>query len=130
MPFLAEVVSLAAAGRTTFRGPLIVARCDFALRRRLLPTRLVQLVNFSVGERTAPDVNLVHRPGRKVHVPPLKKRARPTVNGPSDSGFRHCVALLAALAPVGRLLGYKDHYPRYSAEDGEGERVHHLRRAC
>jgi quercetin dioxygenase-like cupin family protein len=30
-------------------------------------------------------------------------------------------ALLAAIAPVGRLLGYKDHYPRYSAEDGEGE---------
>ena len=30
-------------------------------------------------------------------------------------------ALLAALAPVGRLLGYKDHYPRYSAEDGPGE---------
>ena len=29
-------------------------------------------------------------------------------------------ALLAALAPVGRLLGYKDHYPRYSAEDGTG----------
>ena len=29
-------------------------------------------------------------------------------------------ALLAALAPVGRLLGYKDHYPRYSAEDGKG----------
>jgi quercetin dioxygenase-like cupin family protein len=25
---------------------------------------------------------------------------------------------LAALAPVGRLLGYKDHYPKYSAEDG------------
>jgi quercetin dioxygenase-like cupin family protein len=29
-------------------------------------------------------------------------------------------ALLATLAPVGRLLGYKDHYPRYSAEDGKG----------
>jgi quercetin dioxygenase-like cupin family protein len=29
-------------------------------------------------------------------------------------------ALLAALAPMGRLLGYKDHYPRYSAEDGKG----------
>jgi quercetin dioxygenase-like cupin family protein len=29
-------------------------------------------------------------------------------------------ALLAALAPVGRLLGYKDHYPRYSAEDRKG----------
>src|SRR5215203_3728290 len=29
-------------------------------------------------------------------------------------------ALLAALAPVGRLLGYKDQYPRYSAEDGTG----------
>lgn len=29
-------------------------------------------------------------------------------------------AFLATLAPVGRLLGYKDHYPRYSAEDGEG----------
>ncbi len=29
-------------------------------------------------------------------------------------------ALLATLAPLGRLLGYKDHYPRYSAEDGEG----------
>jgi LPXTG-motif cell wall-anchored protein len=29
-------------------------------------------------------------------------------------------ALLAALAPVGRLLGYKAHYPRYSAEVGEG----------
>jgi quercetin dioxygenase-like cupin family protein len=29
-------------------------------------------------------------------------------------------ALLAVLAPVGRLLGYKDHYPRYSAEDGKG----------
>jgi quercetin dioxygenase-like cupin family protein len=29
-------------------------------------------------------------------------------------------ALLAALAPVGRLLGYRDHYPRYSAdEDGK-----------
>ncbi len=27
---------------------------------------------------------------------------------------------LAALAPVGRLLGYKDHYPKYSAEDGMG----------
>ncbi len=30
-------------------------------------------------------------------------------------------ALLATLAPVGRLLGYKDHYPRYSAEDEPGE---------
>ena len=29
-------------------------------------------------------------------------------------------ALLAALAPVGRVLGYKDHYPRYSAEEGKG----------
>jgi quercetin dioxygenase-like cupin family protein len=29
-------------------------------------------------------------------------------------------ALLATLAPVGRLLGYKDHYPRYSAADGMG----------
>src|SRR5918997_1509274 len=29
-------------------------------------------------------------------------------------------ALLAALAPVGRLLGYKDHYPKHSAEDGPG----------
>jgi quercetin dioxygenase-like cupin family protein len=29
-------------------------------------------------------------------------------------------ALLAALAPVGRLLGYKDHYPKYSAADGIG----------
>jgi hypothetical protein len=28
-------------------------------------------------------------------------------------------ALLAALAPVGRLLGYKDHYPKYSAGDGK-----------
>jgi quercetin dioxygenase-like cupin family protein len=28
-------------------------------------------------------------------------------------------ALLAALAPVGRLLGYRDHYPRYSAEEDE-----------
>jgi quercetin dioxygenase-like cupin family protein len=27
---------------------------------------------------------------------------------------------LAALAPVGRLLGYKDHYPKYSAVDGMG----------
>ncbi len=27
---------------------------------------------------------------------------------------------LAALAPVGRLLGYKDHYPKYSAADGLG----------
>lgn len=26
----------------------------------------------------------------------------------------------AALAPVGRLLGYKDHYPKYSAADGMG----------
>jgi hypothetical protein len=29
-------------------------------------------------------------------------------------------ALLAAIAPVGWVLGYKDHYPRYSAEDAEG----------
>ena len=32
-------------------------------------------------------------------------------------------ALMAALAPVGRLLGYKDHYPRYSTTEtpsGEG----------
>ena len=29
-------------------------------------------------------------------------------------------ALLAALAPLGKLLGYKDHYPRYSAGDGIG----------
>ena len=32
-------------------------------------------------------------------------------------------ALMAALAPVGRLLGYKDHYPKYSATEtpsGEG----------
>ena len=29
-------------------------------------------------------------------------------------------AMLAVLAPVGRLLGYRDHYPRYSAEDGKG----------
>jgi hypothetical protein len=29
-------------------------------------------------------------------------------------------ALLATLAPLGRLLGYKDRYPRYSAEDGMG----------
>jgi quercetin dioxygenase-like cupin family protein len=28
-------------------------------------------------------------------------------------------ALLAVLAPVGRLLGYKDHYPRYSAAEDE-----------
>jgi mannose-6-phosphate isomerase-like protein (cupin superfamily) len=28
--------------------------------------------------------------------------------------------LLAALTPIGRLLGYQDHYPRYSAEEGEG----------
>src|SRR5918998_1693961 len=27
---------------------------------------------------------------------------------------------LAALAPLGRLLGYKDHYPKYSAADGTG----------
>ena len=27
---------------------------------------------------------------------------------------------LAALAPVGRLLGYKDHYPRYSAAEAPG----------
>ena len=27
---------------------------------------------------------------------------------------------LAALAPVGRLLGYKDQYPKYSAADGTG----------
>jgi quercetin dioxygenase-like cupin family protein len=27
---------------------------------------------------------------------------------------------LAALAPVGRLLGYKDHYPKYSTADGTG----------
>jgi quercetin dioxygenase-like cupin family protein len=32
-------------------------------------------------------------------------------------------ALLAALAPAGKLLGYKDHYPRYSAEDGKGGAV-------
>jgi hypothetical protein len=69
VPFLAEVVRLAAAGRTTFRGPLIVARCDFALHLRLLPTRLVQLMNFGVGECMALNVNVVHRPGRKVHVP-------------------------------------------------------------
>ena len=32
-------------------------------------------------------------------------------------------ALMAALAPVGRLMGYKDHYPKYSATEtpsGEG----------
>ena len=29
-------------------------------------------------------------------------------------------AFLAALAPVGRLLGYKDHYPRYSAAEAPG----------
>jgi len=29
-------------------------------------------------------------------------------------------ALLAALSPVGRMLGYEDRYPRYSAEDGIG----------
>ena len=29
-------------------------------------------------------------------------------------------ALLATLAPVGRMLGYKDHYHKYSAEDGMG----------
>ena len=29
-------------------------------------------------------------------------------------------ALLAVLAPVGRLLGYKDHYPRYSAAEATG----------
>ena len=28
--------------------------------------------------------------------------------------------VLAALAPVGRLLGYKDHYPRYSAAEAPG----------
>ncbi len=28
--------------------------------------------------------------------------------------------LLATLAPVGRMLGYKDHYPKYSAEYGMG----------
>jgi hypothetical protein len=27
---------------------------------------------------------------------------------------------LAALAPVGRLLGYKDHYPKYSAAEAPG----------
>ena len=27
---------------------------------------------------------------------------------------------VAALAPVGRLLGYKDYYPKYSASDGTG----------
>jgi len=33
-------------------------------------------------------------------------------------------ALLAALAPVGRLLGYKDYYPKYSAaETPSGERA-------
>jgi quercetin dioxygenase-like cupin family protein len=32
-------------------------------------------------------------------------------------------ALLAALAPVGRLLGYRDHYPRYSAEEDGKEGV-------
>ena len=29
-------------------------------------------------------------------------------------------AVLGALAPVGRLLGYKDHYPKYSAAFGTG----------
>jgi hypothetical protein len=29
-------------------------------------------------------------------------------------------ALMAALAPVGRLLGYKDHYPKYSATETPG----------
>ncbi len=29
-------------------------------------------------------------------------------------------ALLAALAPVGRLLGYRDHYPKYSAAEPQG----------
>jgi quercetin dioxygenase-like cupin family protein len=29
--------------------------------------------------------------------------------------------LLAAIAPIGRLLGYKDHYPRHSPEDGKGK---------
>jgi quercetin dioxygenase-like cupin family protein len=29
-------------------------------------------------------------------------------------------AFLAALAPVGRLLGYKDHYPKYSAAEAPG----------
>ncbi len=29
-------------------------------------------------------------------------------------------AFLAALAPVGRLLGYKDHYPKYSAAEAQG----------
>jgi quercetin dioxygenase-like cupin family protein len=29
-------------------------------------------------------------------------------------------AVLAALAPVGRLLGYKDHYPKYSAAESPG----------
>jgi len=28
--------------------------------------------------------------------------------------------LLAALAPAGRVLGYKDHYPKYSAVGAEG----------
>jgi hypothetical protein len=28
---------------------------------------------------------------------------------------------LAALAPVGRLLGYKDHYPKYSGAGSAGE---------
>ena len=39
-------------------------------------------------------------------------------------------ALLASLAPVGRMLGYKDHYPKYSAADGMGEQGHHPRRVC
>jgi quercetin dioxygenase-like cupin family protein len=30
-------------------------------------------------------------------------------------------AFLAALAPVGRLLGYKDHYPKYSGDSAPGE---------
>jgi quercetin dioxygenase-like cupin family protein len=29
-------------------------------------------------------------------------------------------AFLATIAPVGRLLGYKDHYPKYSAPEGPG----------
>ena len=29
-------------------------------------------------------------------------------------------AFLAALAPVGRLLGYKDHYPKYSSAEAPG----------
>ena len=94
VPFLAEVVRLAAAGWTTFRGPLIVARCDFALHLRLLPTRLVQLVNFGVGERTAPDVNLVHRPGRKSTFP-IKEAG--TADGERTIGLR-VQALRGALA--------------------------------